>query len=41
MKSDWDIQFLSQGRFVLGYGAGWQEEEYRAYGYEYPPARTR
>jgi alkanesulfonate monooxygenase SsuD/methylene tetrahydromethanopterin reductase-like flavin-dependent oxidoreductase (luciferase family) len=35
------LQFFSHGRFILGYGAGWHEPEYRAYGYEFPPARVR
>jgi alkanesulfonate monooxygenase SsuD/methylene tetrahydromethanopterin reductase-like flavin-dependent oxidoreductase (luciferase family) len=35
------LQCLSGGRFVLGMGAGWHGEEYRAYGYAFPPARTR
>ena len=35
------LQVFSHGRFILGYGAGWAEEEYRAYGYEFPPARVR
>ena len=30
------LQYLSSGRFIFGYGAGWTEEEYLAYGYEYP-----
>jgi alkanesulfonate monooxygenase SsuD/methylene tetrahydromethanopterin reductase-like flavin-dependent oxidoreductase (luciferase family) len=35
------LQFLTGGRFVLGIGAGWKEDEYRAYGYPYPPASVR
>ncbi len=35
------LQFLTGGRYVLGIGAGWKEDEYRAYGYPYPPARER
>jgi alkanesulfonate monooxygenase SsuD/methylene tetrahydromethanopterin reductase-like flavin-dependent oxidoreductase (luciferase family) len=32
---------LTAGRFILGIGAGWHEEEYRAYGYRYPSAKDR
>lgn len=35
------LQAFSGGRFILGYGAGWAEEEYRAYGYDFPSARVR
>ena len=35
------LQALSNGRFILGYGAGWLEPEYRGYGYEFPSAAER
>ena len=35
------LQFLTDGRFVLGIGAGWKEDEYRAYGYDYPSRKQR
>ena len=35
------LQFLSGGRFILGMGAGWDAEEYRAYGYDFPLAHVR
>lgn len=35
------MQALSGGRVVLGIGAGWNEEEYHAYGWPFPSARIR
>jgi F420-dependent oxidoreductase-like protein len=32
---------ISNGRLILGYGAGWFDQEYKAYGYEYPGIGTR
>ena len=30
------LQVLSEGRFTLGYGAGWHEGEHKAFGIDYP-----
>jgi F420-dependent oxidoreductase-like protein len=35
------IDIVSGGRAILGLGAGWFEEEHRAYGYPFPPLRER
>jgi len=35
------LQDLTGGRYILGLGAGWHEEEYAAYGYDYPSGGTR
>jgi alkanesulfonate monooxygenase SsuD/methylene tetrahydromethanopterin reductase-like flavin-dependent oxidoreductase (luciferase family) len=35
------LQFLSGGRFLFGIGTGWLEAEYKAFGYDFPPARVR
>ncbi|MBX3001102.1 MAG: LLM class flavin-dependent oxidoreductase [Caldilineaceae bacterium] len=35
------MQIISGGRVVVGIGAGWNEEEYRAYGWPFPSARVR
>ena len=35
------LQLLTGGRFILGIGAGWHEEEYRAYGFDYPSGGVR
>jgi alkanesulfonate monooxygenase SsuD/methylene tetrahydromethanopterin reductase-like flavin-dependent oxidoreductase (luciferase family) len=35
------LHHLSRGRYVMGLGAGWLEEEYRAYGYDFPRPRVR
>ena len=35
------ISLLSGGRFVMGIGAGWNEQEHAAYGIPFPPVRER
>jgi alkanesulfonate monooxygenase SsuD/methylene tetrahydromethanopterin reductase-like flavin-dependent oxidoreductase (luciferase family) len=29
------LQYLTEGRYILGIGAGWNEEEYASYGWDY------
>jgi F420-dependent oxidoreductase-like protein len=40
-KSLTTIDQVSNGRLEVGLGAGWMEQEYRAYGYEFPSMGTR
>jgi alkanesulfonate monooxygenase SsuD/methylene tetrahydromethanopterin reductase-like flavin-dependent oxidoreductase (luciferase family) len=35
------LHYLSGGRFILGIGAGWKDDEYRAYGWEFPSPAVR
>ncbi|MBA2569983.1 MAG: TIGR03560 family F420-dependent LLM class oxidoreductase, partial [Chloroflexi bacterium] len=35
------LDVISGGRMILGIGAGWKEDEWRAYGYDFPPTRQR
>jgi alkanesulfonate monooxygenase SsuD/methylene tetrahydromethanopterin reductase-like flavin-dependent oxidoreductase (luciferase family) len=35
------LQVLSGNRFILGIGAGWREDEFRAYGYDFPRPAVR
>lgn len=35
------LQTLSGGRFIMGIGGGWREEEYHAYGYPFPKPSER
>jgi alkanesulfonate monooxygenase SsuD/methylene tetrahydromethanopterin reductase-like flavin-dependent oxidoreductase (luciferase family) len=36
-----NLQLLTRGRFLFGIGAGWMEEEYRAYNFDFPKASVR
>ena len=40
-KMTCSLALMSNNRFVLGYGAGWYEFEYKAFGYDFQPAGTR
>jgi len=40
-KSLATIDNISNGRLEIGLGAGWMDEEYRGYGYEFPSTGTR
>jgi len=35
------VDQISGGRIELGLGAGWMQEEYKGYGYDFPPMGTR
>ena len=35
------LQLMTGGRFILGIGAGWKEDEYRAYNFDFPSTATR
>jgi alkanesulfonate monooxygenase SsuD/methylene tetrahydromethanopterin reductase-like flavin-dependent oxidoreductase (luciferase family) len=40
-KMSANLQVLTGGRFLFGIGAGWMEEEYRAYNFAFPNAAAR
>ena len=40
-KSLTTIDHVSNGRLEIGLGAGWMDEEYKGYGYEFPTMGTR
>ena len=35
------LQTLTRGKLIMGVGAGWKQDEYRAYGYPFPDPATR
>jgi alkanesulfonate monooxygenase SsuD/methylene tetrahydromethanopterin reductase-like flavin-dependent oxidoreductase (luciferase family) len=35
------LQLLTGGRFIMGLGAGWRQDEYDAYGFDYPKPAVR
>ena len=35
------LDHVSRGRLIMGLGAGWQDKEYLAAGYTFPPLKTR
>jgi alkanesulfonate monooxygenase SsuD/methylene tetrahydromethanopterin reductase-like flavin-dependent oxidoreductase (luciferase family) len=35
------LQTVTKGRFILGIGAGWKEDEYTEYGFHFPSAKQR
>ena len=36
-----NLDLVTRGRFIFGIGAGWMEQEYRAYNYDFPPVGAR
>lgn len=40
-KTAANLQWLSGGRFVYGIGAGWMEEDYRTYNFDFPKPSVR
>tara|TARA_B100000029_G_scaffold516465_1_gene630028 strand:+ start:3903 stop:4826 length:924 start_codon:yes stop_codon:yes gene_type:complete len=40
-KMSASLQEMSMGRLILGYGAGWYEDEYKSYGFDYPSPGVR